>query len=125
MQTMLATDLPRFSPLKTAAEDYETVRQAIAYVSEHFRAQPEAEAIAHAVGKNPRALTELFRRWCGLTPKEFLQAVTLDHARKVSARPASWKRASSSVFPAPAGCTICSWCTKPCRRANGRPAARA
>jgi AraC family transcriptional regulator, regulatory protein of adaptative response / methylated-DNA-[protein]-cysteine methyltransferase len=83
MQTMLATDTPRFSPLKTAAEDYETVRQAIAYVSEHFRDQPEAEAIARAVGKNPRALTELFRRWCGLTPKEFLQAVTLDHARKV------------------------------------------
>ncbi len=83
MQTMLATDTPHFSPLKTAAEDYETVRQAIAYVSEHFRAQPEAEAIAHAVGKNPRALTELFRRWCGLTPKEFLQAVTLDHARKI------------------------------------------
>jgi len=80
---MLATESPHFSPLQTAAEDYETVRQAIAYVSEHFRDQPEAEAIAHAVGKNPRALTELFRRWCGLTPKEFLQAVTLDHARKV------------------------------------------
>lgn len=83
MQTMLATESPHFSPLKTAAEDYETVRQAIAYVSEHFRDQPDAEAIAHAVGKNPRALTELFRRWCGLTPKEFLQAVTLDHARRV------------------------------------------
>ncbi len=83
MQTMLATDTPHFSPLKTAAEDYETVRQAIAYVSEHFRAQPEADAIAHAVGSSPRALTELFRRWCGLTPKEFLQAVTLDHARQI------------------------------------------
>src|SRR3990170_6306872 len=83
MQTMLATDSPRFLPLKTAAADYETVRQAITYVSEHFRAQPEAEAIAHAVGSSPRALNDLFRRWCGLTPKEFLQAVTLDHARKV------------------------------------------
>jgi AraC family transcriptional regulator of adaptative response/methylated-DNA-[protein]-cysteine methyltransferase len=83
MQTMLATNASHFSPLKTAADDYRTVRQAIAYVTENFRDQPETEAIAHAVGKNPRALTELFRRWCGLTPKEFLQAVTLDHARKV------------------------------------------
>ena len=83
MQTMLATDSPHFSPLKTAAADYETVRQAIAYVSERFRDQPETEAIAHAVGSSPRALNDLFRRWCGLTPKEFLQAVTLDHARKV------------------------------------------
>ena len=37
----------------------------------------------------------------------------------------SWKPASSSAFPGRAGCTICSWCTRPCRRANGRPAARA
>ncbi len=80
---MPAADAPRFSPLETAAEDYETVRQAIAYVSERFRDQPGIEAIARAVGKNPRALTELFRRWCGLTPKDFLQAVTLDHARKI------------------------------------------
>jgi len=79
----LPIEHPRFSPLQTAAEDYETVRRAIAYVSEHFRDQPETEAVAHAVGSNPRALTELFRRWCGLTPKEFLQAVTLDHARKL------------------------------------------
>jgi AraC family transcriptional regulator of adaptative response/methylated-DNA-[protein]-cysteine methyltransferase len=79
----LPIEHPRFSPLQTAAEDYETVRRAIGYVSERFRDQPETEAIARAVGSNPRALTELFRRWCGLTPKEFLQAVTLEHARKV------------------------------------------
>jgi AraC family transcriptional regulator of adaptative response/methylated-DNA-[protein]-cysteine methyltransferase len=81
--TLLTADHPPFSPLETAADDYETVRRAIAYVSEHFRDQPEAEAIARAAGTDPRALNELFRRWCGLTPKEFLQAVTLDRARKV------------------------------------------
>ncbi len=80
---MRATERPMFSPLEAAAEDYETVRRAIAYVTEHFREQPEGEAIAGAVGSSPRALTDLFRRWCGLTPKEFLQAVTLDHARKL------------------------------------------
>jgi AraC family transcriptional regulator of adaptative response/methylated-DNA-[protein]-cysteine methyltransferase len=80
---MRAPTHPTFSPLDTAAEDYEIVRRAIAYVTERFREQPEVEAIARAVGSNPRALTEHFRRWCGLTPKEFLQAVTLDHARKL------------------------------------------
>jgi AraC family transcriptional regulator of adaptative response/methylated-DNA-[protein]-cysteine methyltransferase len=82
-QSMLAAKTFDPSPLDTAAADYETVRRAIAFVSEHFREQPEMEAIAHAVGTTPRALTELFRRWCGLTPKEFLAAVTLDHARRV------------------------------------------
>lgn len=76
------------TPLRDArklapASDYETVRRAIAFVSESYREQPEVEAIAHAAGTDSRTLTELFRRWCGLTPKEFLAAVTLDHARKI------------------------------------------
>ncbi len=66
-----------------SGSDYETVRQAIEYMSKRFRDQPGAEEIAYAVGSSPRALTDLFRRWCGLTPKEFLSAVTLDHARRV------------------------------------------
>ena len=48
-----------------------------------FRDQPEVEEIARASGVHPRALTDLFRRWCGLTPKDFLQAVTIDAARRV------------------------------------------
>jgi AraC family transcriptional regulator of adaptative response/methylated-DNA-[protein]-cysteine methyltransferase len=79
---MLATNLAP-SPLDIAAADYETVRQAIAFISLHFRDQPEVEAIAAAAGTDARALTELFRRWCGLTPKAFLQAVTLDHAKGI------------------------------------------
>jgi len=82
-QPMLAAEAVDSPPLGTAAADYETVRRALAFVAEHFRNQPEVEAIAHAVGTTPRALTELFRRWCGLTPKEFLAAVTLDHARRL------------------------------------------
>src|ERR1041384_7365461 len=63
--------------------DYEIVQRAIAYVTEHFREQPEVEAIAKAAGVDTRTLTELFRRWCGLSPKSFLQSVTLDYARRV------------------------------------------
>ena len=59
------------------------VRRAIAYISEHWRAQPEVEQIAHAVGVTPDELHHLFRRWAGLTPKAFLQALTLDNARKL------------------------------------------
>ena len=65
------------------AGDYEAVRRAIAFVSENYREQPEVDAIAEAAGTDPRALNDLFRRWCGLTPKDFLTAVTLDHARKI------------------------------------------
>jgi AraC family transcriptional regulator, regulatory protein of adaptative response / methylated-DNA-[protein]-cysteine methyltransferase len=69
-------------PVQTGTHaDYDIVRQAIAYISEHWRAQPQVETIAHAVGVTPDELHHLFRRWAGLTPMAFLQALTLDHAR--------------------------------------------
>ena len=83
MQTAIQTKNASAFPFTSASADYETVRQAIAFVSENFRGQPEVDAVAHAAGTTPRALTELFRRWCGLTPKEFLAAVTLNHARRI------------------------------------------
>src|SRR5882757_8912211 len=80
--TMLSPDrLPDLAPLSAANDDYAIVRRAIAYISEQWRAQPEIEQIAHAVGVTPDELHHLFRRWAGLTPKAFLQALTLDRAR--------------------------------------------
>ena len=66
-----------------ANDDYSVVRRAIEYISQHWRAQPEVEEIAHAVGCTPDELHHLFRRWAHLTPKAFLQAITLDNARKL------------------------------------------
>jgi AraC family transcriptional regulator, regulatory protein of adaptative response / methylated-DNA-[protein]-cysteine methyltransferase len=83
MNMQHAFDMKNARSLKTVHGDYETVRRAIEYVSKQFREQPDVEQIAHAVGSSPRALTDLFRRWCGLTPKEFLSAVTLDAAKKI------------------------------------------
>jgi AraC family transcriptional regulator of adaptative response/methylated-DNA-[protein]-cysteine methyltransferase len=80
---VLAPNLDAAHPLEIAAADYEIVRRAVEYVNLRFRDQPEVEEIARASGVHPRALTDLFRRWCGLTPKDFLQAVTIDAARRV------------------------------------------
>ncbi len=87
---MLSPDrIPELASLETARRDYETVRRAIAYMSEHWRAQPEVEAIATAAGVTPSDLHHLFSRWAGLTPKAFVQALTLDHARKLLRESAS------------------------------------
>src|ERR1700674_6006614 len=61
--------------------DYDSVRRSIAFISEHWRAQPTIEAMADAASVTPDELHLLFRRWAGLTPKDFLQALTLDHAK--------------------------------------------
>jgi AraC family transcriptional regulator of adaptative response/methylated-DNA-[protein]-cysteine methyltransferase len=80
-----------FAELSTAAADYDIVRRAIAHIRGNWRAQPEVEAIADAAGVTPTELHHLFRRWCGLPPKAFLQALTLDSARALL-------RASTSVL---------------------------
>src|SRR5262244_1177379 len=83
-EPMLSPDrIPDPGLLARAADDYKVVSRAIAFITENWRTQPEIETIAHAVGVTPDELHHLFRRWAGLTPKAFLQAITLDAARKL------------------------------------------
>jgi AraC family transcriptional regulator of adaptative response/methylated-DNA-[protein]-cysteine methyltransferase len=92
--TMLSPDrVSELMPLSGAADDYAVVRRAIAFISEHWRAQPEIDEIAAAVGTTTADLHHVFRRWAGLTPKAFLQAITLDNARRLL-------RSSASVLDA-------------------------
>src|SRR5882757_5996487 len=65
--------------------DYDSVRRTIGFISEHWRAQPTIEAMADAASVTPDELHHLFRRWAGLTPKAFMQALTLDHASVLDA----------------------------------------
>ncbi|WP_414709713.1 methylated-DNA--[protein]-cysteine S-methyltransferase [Rhodopseudomonas sp.] len=68
-------------PQDAALRDYDSVRRAIGFISLHWREQPAIEPIADAAGVTPDELHLLFRRWAGLTPKAFMQALTLDHAK--------------------------------------------
>lgn len=63
--------------------DYEIVRRVVEKISLDYRDQPSLEELAADVGETPTSLQKLFTRWAGLSPKAFLQAVTLDHARRL------------------------------------------
>lgn len=62
--------------------DYERVAAAIAYIDEHAGSQPALEDVAAAVGLSPHHFHRLFRRWAGITPKRFLQLLTLEEAKR-------------------------------------------
>src|SRR6187431_2547841 len=97
-EAMLSSDrISDLKPLDACAADYDIVRRAIAHIRGHWRDQPEIEEIAEASGVTPTELHHLFRRWAGLTPKAFLQALTLDHARKLLRDSASVLDASYEV----------------------------
>ncbi|MCG5482710.1 MAG: bifunctional helix-turn-helix domain-containing protein/methylated-DNA--[protein]-cysteine S-methyltransferase [Sinorhizobium meliloti] len=63
--------------------DYDTVRRVIAMLTEDYREQPSLESLARRLGQSPTQLQKVFTRWAGLSPKAFLQAVTLDHAKRL------------------------------------------
>jgi AraC family transcriptional regulator of adaptative response/methylated-DNA-[protein]-cysteine methyltransferase len=66
--------------------DYAIVRRALELIVQNYDKQPTLEALAHALTLSPAQLQKTFTRWSGLSPKSFLQAVTLDHAKRLLAR---------------------------------------
>jgi AraC family transcriptional regulator of adaptative response/methylated-DNA-[protein]-cysteine methyltransferase len=83
--------------MRPPPSDYDVVRRAIEFISRRWRDQPSLDAIAAHVGMKPLSLQRLFTRWAGLSPKGFLQAVTIDHARGLLADSASVLDASYEV----------------------------
>ena len=83
--------------LPDTAADYEIVRRAIAHIRGNWQDQPDIAEIADAAGVTATDLHHLFRRWAGLTPKDFLQALTLDRARALLRESASVLDASYEV----------------------------
>ena len=72
------------------ARDYDVIRRSIEYLTDHWRDQPGLEQLANHIGLSPHHLQRLFTRWTGgLSPKGFVQAVTLDHAKSMLDQSAS------------------------------------
>jgi AraC family transcriptional regulator of adaptative response/methylated-DNA-[protein]-cysteine methyltransferase len=58
--------------------NYKRVAQAIRYLEQHFRQQPTLEEIAEAAAVSPFHFQRLFTEWAGISPKRFLQFLTVD-----------------------------------------------
>lgn len=71
------------SDITPGGDDYTTVRRVIEMITEDYREQPGLEDIAGRLDQSPTQLQKTFTRWAGLSPKAFLQAVTLDHAKRL------------------------------------------
>jgi AraC family transcriptional regulator of adaptative response/methylated-DNA-[protein]-cysteine methyltransferase len=65
--------------------NYEKIAEAIAFVSKHARQQPELDTIAAAVHTSPFHFQRLFTEWAGVSPKKFLQYLTVEHAKQLLA----------------------------------------
>ncbi len=63
--------------------DYKKIKKAICYLSKRKADEVDLIDFAASLNLNKRQFTDLFKRWCGLSPKTFMQAVALNHAKKL------------------------------------------
>lgn len=69
-----------------AVADYALVAAAIEYLETHHTAQPDLDQVAAPLGVSPTHLQRVFRRWAGISPKRFLQFLTVEHAKELLAQ---------------------------------------
>lgn len=65
------------------------IARAIGYLVEHYREQPSLDLMAEQAGLSPYHFQRTFKRWAGISPKRFLQYVTLGEAKRLLLNDAS------------------------------------
>jgi len=63
--------------------DYERIEKAIYYLKENFQQQPELEDVAKSVYLSPYHFQRVFKEWAGVSPKKFLQYISVEHAKNL------------------------------------------
>jgi AraC family transcriptional regulator of adaptative response/methylated-DNA-[protein]-cysteine methyltransferase len=63
--------------------DYERVATVIRFLDRHHTDQPDLNELAAAAGLSPFHFHRLFSAWAGVTPKDFLQCLTLEHVKQL------------------------------------------
>lgn len=61
--------------------DYERIEKAIIYLKENFKEQPDLDAVARQVHLSPFHFQRLFKDWAGVSPKKFLQFISVEYAK--------------------------------------------
>ena len=63
--------------------DYNRIAEAIAYIQTHFKDQPDLDEVAEKVHVSPFHFQRLFTNWAGISPKKFLQYISIRHAKNI------------------------------------------
>ncbi|NLR56792.1 methylated-DNA--[protein]-cysteine S-methyltransferase [Chitinophaga polysaccharea] len=66
-----------------AMNNYDKIATAIDYIKSNFKTQPDLQEVAAAVHMSPFHFQRVFSEWAGVTPKKFLQYLTLDYAKSI------------------------------------------
>lgn len=74
--------------------DYQRIEQAILYIKENFQQQPALDEVAKQIHVSPFHFQRMFKDWAGVSPKKFLQYISVEHAKKLLSQKVSLADAS-------------------------------
>lgn len=63
--------------------NFNRIAEAIEYLRQNFREQPNLDAVAEKVHVSPFHFQRMFAEWAGTTPKKFLQYISVEHAKRL------------------------------------------
>ena len=63
--------------------NYERIAEAINYIKLNFKEQPNLDVVAEKVNLSPFHFQRMFTDWAGISPKKFLQYLSLDYAKGI------------------------------------------
>ena len=64
-------------------EDYERIEEAIRFIRENFREQPDLDEIARQIHLSPFHFQRLFKEWAGVRSNKFLQFTSIEYAKQL------------------------------------------
>ena len=68
--------------VQSLSKDYRRIEKAIRFLQKNFRRRPDLQEIARSVNLSEYHFQRLFKRWAGISPKKFLQLLTLEYAKQ-------------------------------------------
>lgn len=63
--------------------NYTRIAEAIEYIQQNYTEQPTLEEIAEKVNLSSFHFQKMFTDWAGVSPKKFLQFISVQHAKKI------------------------------------------
>lgn len=63
--------------------DFDRVAKAIGYIRANFKSQPSLDEVAEKIHLSPYHFQRLFSHWAGVSPKKFVQFLTIEHAKQL------------------------------------------
>jgi AraC family transcriptional regulator, regulatory protein of adaptative response / methylated-DNA-[protein]-cysteine methyltransferase len=89
---------PIYEPMfAEQSHQYARIERAIEYLTQNYELQPDLHTVADASATSPEHLQRLFQQWAGVSPKRFLDCLTVQHLKAKLSAQASLAEASEEV----------------------------